>query len=176
MQIDIDFQVFKALTSLRESESDSYNAVIRRLLSLEGAGETLGGLASLQPSSLPEGGLNTLTEAALRPGKRGLFGNPVKSNIAPDESLGGILSRYLGGVWFGNVHFPEGTKFRATYKGQTHYAEIKDGHWVGSDGLTRRSPSDAASAISNTNVNGWRFWHVQLPGDPGWRKLEELKQ
>jgi len=32
MQIDIDFDVFKALTILREGEGDSYNSVLRRLL------------------------------------------------------------------------------------------------------------------------------------------------
>lgn len=32
--LDIDFEVYKALTSLRESESDSYNDVLRRLLKL----------------------------------------------------------------------------------------------------------------------------------------------
>ncbi len=35
MQIDIDFEVFKALTALRENEVDSFNAVIRRALKLE---------------------------------------------------------------------------------------------------------------------------------------------
>ena len=34
MNIEIDFDVFKALTGLRESERDSYNTVIRRLLKL----------------------------------------------------------------------------------------------------------------------------------------------
>jgi predicted CopG family antitoxin len=32
MQIDIDFDVFKALTALRQSEIDSYNDVLRRVL------------------------------------------------------------------------------------------------------------------------------------------------
>lgn len=128
MQIEIDFEVFQRLTALRQSEGDSYNHVIRRLL------------------EMPSGGLTL-----------------------------GDVDRVLFGAWFGNTHFPDGTKFRATYKGQTHFAEIKDGKWIGGDGISRSSPSNAASAISGTNVNGWRFWYAQRPGDPAWRRLDELK-
>lgn len=160
MQIDIDFEVFKALTALRESEADSYNSVIRRLLNLP------------QP--------NALTPPTTHPVRRGLFGSSSRRAAAPnalmpDTAANSLLEKYLGGVWFGNIHFPEGTKFRATYKGKTYFAEVKDGAWLGSDGVVRRSPSDAAGAISGTNVNGWRFWHAQLPNDPRWRRLDELK-
>jgi predicted CopG family antitoxin len=169
VQIDIDFEVFKELTSLRDSESDSYNAVIRRLL----------GLPSSPSSSL----LDQLAELSSREvtnndssfKKGGLFGTLMKSSIS-SALPGATLSSLLGGVWFGNVHFPDGTRFRANYKGQTYLAEIRNGQWIGGDGKARRSPSDAASAISNTNVNGWRFWQVQMPGDPAWRKLDELKR
>ncbi len=34
MQIDIDFDVFKALTAMRESENATYNDVLRRILEL----------------------------------------------------------------------------------------------------------------------------------------------
>ena len=34
MQIDIDFEVFKSLTTMRESENTTYNDVLRRLLEL----------------------------------------------------------------------------------------------------------------------------------------------
>jgi hypothetical protein len=130
MQIEIDFDVFKALTALRDSEVDSYNSVIRRLLNL--------------PSGMMK--LSDLATAGTR-----------------------------FGLWLGDVHFPEGTKFRATYKGQTYTAEIKNDKWVDQDGTPRNSPSEAAGAISGTNVNGWRFWHAQRPGDPTWRRLDDLK-
>ena len=52
MQIDIDFDVFKALTGLREHEGHSYNDVLRDLL----------GLDSLQEADVPE----TLSEAMSR--------------------------------------------------------------------------------------------------------------
>src|SRR5208282_1052886 len=35
MQIDIDFEVFKALTAMRESENTTYNDVLRRILELQ---------------------------------------------------------------------------------------------------------------------------------------------
>lgn len=175
MQIEIDFQVFKALTSLRESESDSYNAVIRRMLKLSDQ-NALAASANSMPDQSNDA-TNALATVDTKGSKRGLFGSGPQGNaLAPTGQVGGLLKNYLGGTWFGDVHFPEGTKFRATYKGQTYYAEIKGGQWIGADGRSRRSPSDAASAISNTNVNGWRFWFVQLPGDPAWRKLDELKQ
>lgn len=170
MQIDIDFQVFKALTALRETEADSYNAVIRRLLGLPHQ-PPLGSL--LESAGLSENGIRSMIEAGRA--RKGLFGSSAPSTSSTETGLGGLLGKYLGGLWLGNVHFPEGTKFRATYKGKTYLAEIKNGQWVGGDGVVRKSPSDAASAISKTNVNGWRFWHVQMPDDPSWRKLEELK-
>tara|TARA_B100001765_G_C19376565_1_gene281537 strand:- start:208 stop:585 length:378 start_codon:yes stop_codon:yes gene_type:complete len=49
MQIEIDFEVFKALTSRRQSETHSYNDVLREILGLEPAavqtshGRALGG-------------------------------------------------------------------------------------------------------------------------------------
>jgi hypothetical protein len=73
------------------------------------------------------------------------------------------------------VHFPEGTQFRVTYKGLTHIAAIKDGQWIGEDGHVRRSPSDAACAITMTNVNGWRFWSFKRPTDTSWRKMRVLQ-
>ena len=88
------------------------------------------------------------------------------------------MSRGLGGkgIWFSNVFFGDGTKFRATYKGRTYLAEIKDGRWVGQDGIERTSPSDAASSISGTNVNGWRFWFAKRPQDLDWVRMDEFRQ
>ena len=176
MQIDIDFEVFKALTNMRLSESDSYNAVIRKLLDLPNA-NALSAFQDNSPAAVVAGDVNALAVAKSKGVRGGLFGSHAPKNaLLPEGMRGGLLANLLGGIWFGNVHFPDGTKFRATYKGQTFSAEVKQGQWVGSDGIIRRSPSDAASAISNTNVNGWRFWYVQMPGDPSWRKLDELKQ
>ena len=165
MQIEIDFHVFKSLTALRRNESDSYNDVLRRILKLPEENAVM---------VAAKGGLteNPLTSAAM--------GRPPRNALAAfaegrewDTAANALLAR---GGWFDNVHFPEGTLFRATYKGQRFTAEIRGGCWVGSDGVVRTSPSAAAGAISNTTVNGWRFWYALLPGTADWRRLDEFKQ
>ena len=172
MQIDIDFDVFKALTALRHSESDSYNAVIRRLLSLPSTGgePESGAINALVGKTIPPPSPSSPPQARRKGGIFGpagdLNGNPVPTNA---------LAKYAGGIWLGNAHFPEATRFRANYKGQTYFAEVRDGKWIGQDGVQRNSPSEAASAITGNNVNGWRFWLVQMPDDPSWRKLDEFK-
>lgn len=156
MQIEIDFDVFKALTALRENEAVTYNHVLRRLLKLP------------QSASHDEPGLAPLFAE--------MIGNsPQKRVGGSPTALGSLLSAALQGAWYNNVFFPEGTHFRATYKGRTYLAEIKNGLWVDQDGIIRNSPSDAASAISGTNVNGWRFWHARRPEDKEWRRMDEFK-
>jgi len=148
MQIEVDFEVFKRLTMLRESEEDSLNHVVRRLLSLAESEECVGNVHDrLNPASKP---------------------------TAVNLLLGGATTK--DGAWIGNVFFPNGTRFRATYKGRTYRAEIKDEVWVGEDGVLRQSPSEAAGAISGTKVNGWRFWYGLRPGDEDWRRLDEFRK
>lgn len=158
MQIDIDFEVFKGLTALREHEGDSYNAVIRRLLKLPAQNSQAG-----VPNALDRGTVRDLSEANALLGTKSAAATYINALMPQD------------GAWFDNVHFPEGTQFRASYKGQTFFAVIKNGCWVDSNGLVRTSPSAAASAISNTNVNGWRFWYAKRPGDQNWTRMDEFK-
>ena len=49
------------------------------------------------------------------------------------------------------------------------------GVWVGEDGATRASPSEAAVKITGTSVNGWRFWQCKGPGDPGWQLMDRIR-
>lgn len=142
MQIEIDFEVFKELTARLESEADSYNEVIRRLLNLS-ATEVRSALSDLDTPGVP----------------------------AVIQGLGGQTS----GAWFSNVFFPDGTIFRATYKGRTHRAQIRNSQWIDENGFQRSSPSDAASAISQTNVNGWKFWFARRPFDEDWHRMDVLR-
>ncbi|MGN6288592.1 MAG: hypothetical protein ACTHNA_04930 [Sphingopyxis terrae] len=179
MQIDIDFEVFKALTALRQSESDSYNGVIRRLLGLSNsvgdpnsaAVQALLCHAAEETATAPSPSASQNYSAR----KGGIFGLASNRASPHNNALGALLGRYAGGLWLGNAHFPEGTQFRANYKGQTYLAEVRDGKWLDQNGNQRNSPSEAASAITGNNVNGWRFWSVQIPDDPTWRKLDEFK-
>jgi hypothetical protein len=124
--IDVDFEAFKALTALRETENVTYNDVVRKLLKLS---------KSETPQSAPA----------------------------------------RKGATFKSVFFPEGTQFRATYKGRTYTAEIKDGVWKDSDGTMRNSPSEAAVKITGKNWNGWRFWHCRRPGEASWTLMDGLR-
>ena len=126
--IDVDFDVFKALTMMRPDEATTYNDVLRKKLGLD---------------------------------------PPTASAVAPSETAGGC--EYKG------VVLPNGTELRVTYKGRTYNAAIKDGSWIGEDGIRRNSPSDAACAVTKGNVNGWRFWKVKRPGDGDFRVLEDLR-
>lgn len=148
MQIEIDFDVFKALTLLRQAETESYNDVLRRLLAMSEAKATL---ADMQDAitQKPSNFLAFLAHGAEGGGK---------------------------GAWIGNVFFPEGTKFRATYKGRTFRAEIKNQIWTDESGKVRQSPSEAAGAISGTRVNGWKFWFAMRPTDHDWHRLDELRK
>lgn len=154
MQIEIDFDVFKALTAQRESEADTYNAVIRRLLKLP------------SPNALAGQGLKV---GQMPPGSHdGVFDGSI-------QNTKNALASITKGAWFDNVHFPEGTQFSAIYKSKTYTAQIKNGYWVNESGTVSTSPSAAAGAISNTNVNGWRFWYCKRPGDHEWMRMDTLK-
>lgn len=142
MQIEIDFEVFKSLTARLESELDSYNEVIRRLLGLPA------------------------TEVSPRLGE---FDMPGLPDVL--HGLGGKTE----GVWYSNVFFSNGTIFRATYKGRTYRAQIRNSQWIDELGQMRTSPSDAANAITSNNVNGWRFWFVRRPFDEDWVRMDSLK-
>jgi hypothetical protein len=130
MQIEVDFDVWKALTNLRESEDTTFSDVLRHVLKLTTA-------AAVPTATFP--------------------------------------AERLTGASFKGVFLPDGTILRVTYKGRMYTAEIKNGRWLDHEGNMRSSPSEAARAISNTQVNGWRFWEVKRPKDARWRRLDVLK-
>jgi hypothetical protein len=125
--IEIDFEVFKALTARRATANDSYNDVLRELLGLPPAPN---GPSPRQPAT-------------------------AKPWVAK------------------GVSFPEGTEFRARYKGQEYQAVAQGGAMV-YDGRRYKAPSAAAIAITGNSVNGWRFWECRRPGDSQWRPMVEL--
>jgi len=97
------------------------------------------------------------------------IGRKLSDALAPLTESGGIRGFALRG---GTL--PEGTKLAATYKRKEYRAEIRNGRWVDEDGKEHSSPSAAASAISDTNVNGLRFWHAKRPQDSNWTRLDIL--
>lgn len=107
------------------------------------------------------------SQTSFLPGEIDLPGIPAPSSA---------LSPTVSGAWFSNVFLPDGTLFRATYKGKTYTGSIKNAQWIDQLGQIRSSPSDAAGAISGTNVNGWRFWYVLRPQDQDWQRMDALKK
>jgi len=142
MTIEIDFDVYKALTARRGDETVSYNDVLRTLLGLS------------QPAA----------------GLRRLFGFGGSKPEASNAGKGSITDWFYKGI-----RFPIGTSLRAKYKGQVRAARIDRGGIV-VGGKRFATPSDAARAVTGTNVNGWRFWQCRLPGETGWRRLDALRQ
>ncbi len=126
MQIEIDFDTFKALTTLRLGEMDTLGDVVRRLAGVKHSPE--------KPSEIEKNGCT-----------------------------------YKG------VHFPEGTHFRATYKGKPFRGIIKGGQWQDEVGNPYTSPSQAAFAIQGSGVNGWRFWECKRPSDSEWVLIDKLR-
>ncbi|HEX8512238.1 MAG TPA: hypothetical protein VF688_03950 [Allosphingosinicella sp.] len=72
MQIDIDFEVFKALTSLRKRESHTYNDVLRELLKLKPSGDESPASVALSKGLLLRGGLFLPDGTRLRVTYRGI--------------------------------------------------------------------------------------------------------
>ncbi len=66
------------------------------------------------------------------------------------------------------VEFPQGSEFRANYKGRLYTGAVDNGALV-IGGRRFTSPSAAAVSITGNPVNGWVFWEVRLPGSFGWK-------
>ena len=96
-------------------------------------------------------------------------------SLPPRNGQAAGNGRSMNGAWeYRGVRFPNGTDFRAKYKGQTYSAKVESGRLM-LDGSPVGSPSEAAHTITGTNVNGWRFWECRLPGESRWRVIEALR-
>lgn len=80
------------------------------------------------------------------------------------------------GGWFTKgVTFPEGTEFRASYKGQAYNGKVESGLLV-VNGKRYDSPSAAAVAITGRPTNGWIFWECRLPGKTSWQMIKSFRR
>jgi hypothetical protein len=80
----------------------------------------------------------------------------------------------LKGYHWKNVFLPNGTKIRMKYRGQEHFAEIRQEKMMTGD----RETSPSAWANSNarfTARNAWRDLWVLRPGDTTWRLADQLR-
>src|ERR1022692_4836808 len=124
--IDVDFEVWKALTAMRISEKHSYNDVLRSLLELESTLERVADPAS-----------------------------PLSAELAVPATISQLaeFSRPKGGFYSRDLFLPDGTALRAIYKGVRYNAAISNSQWLDQDRQIQSSPSAAAKAITGNNVN-----------------------
>lgn len=142
-QIDVDLDVFKALTKRIETEGQTHNDVLRELLALDFPVEY----------ETPPPPLTTATSTFV-------------------DSF--MRSQHSGQFYSRGLILPDGTELRARYKGQQYTGKIVGDKWLDAEGGEHSSPSAAASAITGTTVNGWRFWEARRPGESVWRRLDIL--
>ena len=100
---------------------------------------------------------------------RRLLDLPQSSAVAKRVPVTDARSWVVGGATF-----PQGTEFRARYRGQTYNARVEDGVLV-YNGQRFESPSPAAASITNNSVNGWLFWECRLPGRAQWVSMKSLR-
>ena len=146
MQMEVDLEVYKALTARLEYDGQTHNDVLRELLSLDSIAEE--NVATPAISKAFEG-LAQVADSWSRPAEKGFYSR--------------------------GLFLPEGTLLRAQYKGDVYSAGISDGRWMDQNGDEQSSPSAAASSITDNNVNGLRFWEAKRPQDSSWRRLEFLR-
>lgn len=83
------------------------------------------------------------------------------------------VAKRLPLVWK-EVTVPGGSEVRMIYRGQQHYAVVKDGHIVDDDGDF--SPSSWTAKITSTARNAWRDLWFKVPGSKEWVPAEMLRQ
>ncbi|MGC9953594.1 MAG: hypothetical protein ABSD21_04880 [Rhizomicrobium sp.] len=88
----------------------------------------------------------------------------TESARAPSQLLGWTSKGVL---------FPNGTEFRATYKGTSYSAKVEGNKLLLND-KAMNSPSEAATAITKNSVNGWVFWECKRPNEGRWRRLDSI--
>lgn len=98
-------------------------------------------------------------------------------NLSPIEKHTSVAEPTRGMAWVSkDVVFPDGTEFRATYKGQHVTARIARGRLRGAGDKIANSLSHAARLVTQNSVDGWTFWEVKRPDDLRWQQAGTLRQ
>ncbi|MFI4940101.1 MAG: hypothetical protein ACHP7O_07150 [Burkholderiales bacterium] len=107
---------------------------------------------------------------------RELLGIGPGKSVLKDRSGPSLKNRVaLPQDWVAKgVSFPDGTDFKANYKGKIHTARVNDGA-IYVNGKPYHSPSAAAMAITGSPINGWSFWECRFPGKVHWEPIESLR-
>lgn len=194
MQIDIDFDVFKALTVRREHENVSYNDVLRGLLEINLDSPLSPPVTARNnaPHQVDRTGLpwderiHAKTKVKIADGtwrkRRGVDSSVVTVVEAelrdgrkferPIKAFSAITN--VDGYAFRGGFLPNGTKLKALYKNRIYTAEIVDGCWLSEDGVRHPNPSAAVTHITGTSSAYGHFWSAKRPGDSDWRRLSSI--
>lgn len=100
--LDVDFEVWKALTAMRRSEADGYNDVLRRLLKLDAA----------EPEPMPRPPSHPIIQGLTRPWL-------IKGIVVPHGSEMRMTYKgvtYTATVKNGEMEFPDGRTFTTPSK------------------------------------------------------------
>ena len=153
--IEIDWDVFQAITARRPSQAITPNAVLREVFK-----EDIECLRKMH-----------LETAAHSPAK--------SQDSTPGREPQG--KRALVTKW---ISFPHGTQLRGSYLGNIYHAEVADGFIVvkGLEGKQRFSSLSKAAQAATAGVrkskavhSGWSFWEYWVPGAHTWRKVQKAK-
>lgn len=77
------------------------------------------------------------------------------------------------GFQWKSLFLPDETELRMQYKGQYHYARVKDDQLVYQGDAT--SPGRLANAIAGGSRNAWRDLWVKRPNDAEWHLADDLR-
>ena len=118
-------------------------------------------MESIKPdSSLPGG-----------PASQPLFNKMIQQNVFQvSRNRGNDLPWIVDGL-----AFPDGTDFRAKYKGYFYYGKVRSGALM-LDKKAFLSPCEAAVTITRSSVDGWLFWDCKPPGASSWINIHTLRQ
>jgi hypothetical protein len=150
VKIEIDLDVYKALTLRLEFENQTLNDVLRGMLELDSLVELMTPQEESQQLALESAEIAKATMRILEG------------------------SAWMPGFYSRGLVLPDGTILRARYKGNEYRAKIEGSRWVDHEGGHHHSPTAAAKAITGNSVNGWRFWEACRPSDDKWRRLDLL--
>ena len=87
---------------------------------------------------------------------------------------GGLYGRQERGSSNMPIYIPNGTEFRAKYKGKMHIGIVQQDALV-VNGNSYPTLSKAAYSITGTSHNGWIFWECRLPTQNVWKPAFELR-
>ena len=112
-----------------------------------------------------------------RPAEQVTYNDVIRELLKlPKAAKSAKVSGNGGKPWtVSDTTFPAGSEFTADHKGKTYSGVVKDGKLELSDGNKFTTPSAAATHVTGSNVNGWRFWKCKIPGATQFVLIERLR-